>query len=109
MPAPPAHVRAQVERAYERETGLAIVSYFEEKGLNPQFVPGALLYTHGPFAWGADALEALHNAVVLEEVAMMAWHTEALPCASSRPDMPDYIKDKHFLRKHGPNAYYGQR
>lgn len=109
IPCVPALSRAQVERAYERETGLAIVSYFEEKGLNPQFVPGALLYTHGPFAWGADALEALHNAVVLEEVAMMAWHTEALPCASSRPDMPDYIKDKHFLRKHGPNAYYGQR
>lgn len=109
IPCVPALSRAQVERAYERETGLAIVSYFEEKGLNPQFVPGALLYTHGPFAWGADALEALHNAVVLEEVAMMAWHTEALPCASPRPDMPDYIKDKHFLRKHGPNAYYGQR
>lgn len=109
IPCVPALSRAQVERAYERETGLAIVSYFEEKGLNPQFVPGALLYTHGPFAWGADALEALHNAVVLEEVAMMAWHTEALPGASPRPDMPDYIKDKHFLRKHGPNAYYGQR
>ncbi|MDD3411208.1 MAG: class II aldolase/adducin family protein, partial [Eubacteriales bacterium] len=64
---------------------------------------------HGPFAWGKDAMEAVHNAVVLEEVAMMAWHTEALPQSQARPDMPEYVMEKHYLRKHGPNAYYGQQ
>ena len=54
-------------------------------------------------------MEAVHNAVVLEEVAMMAWHTEALPKAQTRESMPDYVKEKHFMRKHGPNAYYGQK
>ena len=109
VPCIPVLTQEQVERAYERETGTAIVRFFEQRRINPQHVPGALLYTHGPFTWGKDALEALHNAVVLEEVAMMAWHTEALPVTSPRPEMPQYIKDKHFLRKHGPNAYYGQR
>ena len=68
-----------------------------------------LARNHGPFAWGKDALEAVHNAVVLEEVAMMAWHTEALPSAQPLADMPEYLKEKHYQRKHGPNAYYGQK
>ena len=54
-------------------------------------------------------MEAVHNAVVLEEVAMMAWHTEALPEAQTRGNLPEYVKEKHFMRKHGPNAYYGQK
>ena len=58
--------------------------------------------------WGKDAMDAVHNAVVLEEVAMMAWHTEALPMAQTRECLPDWVKEKHFSRKHGPNAYYGQ-
>lgn len=109
VPCVPALTEEQVERNYEGETGLAIVDYFSGRGIDPKFVPAVLLYTHGPFAWGKNPEEAVHNAVVLEEVAMMAWHTEALPGAAPRPEMPRYIKDKHFMRKHGPNAYYGQK
>ena len=109
VPCVPALSREQVERAYELETGKAIVAYFKEHNINPQYVPAVLLHTHGPFTWGKTPDEAVHNAVVLEEVAMMAWHTEALPTVSPRAPMPDYIKDKHFMRKHGPNAYYGQK
>ena len=109
VPCVPCLTREQVERAYERETGRAIVSYFRDHGINPEYVPAALLHTHGPFAWGKNPEEAVHNAVVLEEVAMMAWHTEALPAAAPRGPMPDYVRDKHFMRKHGPNAYYGQK
>ena len=109
VPCVPALSREQVERAYELETGKAIVAYFREHNINPQYVPAVLLHTHGPFSWGKNPDEAVHNAVVLEEVAMMAWHTEALPTVSPRAPMPDYIKDKHFMRKHGPNAYYGQK
>ena len=109
VPCVPALSREQVERAYELETGKAIVAYFREHDINPQYVPAVLLHTHGPFSWGKNPDKAVHNAVVLEEVAMMAWHTEALPTVSPRAPMPDYIKDKHFMRKHGPNAYYGQK
>ena len=99
----------EVERAYELETGRVIAAMFEEKQLDPVAVPCVLVRNHGPFAWGKDAMEAVHNAVVLEEVAMMAWHTEALPQSQARPDMPEYVMEKHYLRKHGPNAYYGQQ
>ena len=61
------------------------------------------------FTWGKDAMEAVHNAVVLEEVAMMAWHTEALPQAQTRENLPEYVKEKHFMRKHGPNEYYKKK
>ena len=98
----------EVERGYERETGNVVAEHFIQHGLDPKAVPCVLLHGHGPFAWGKDAMEAVHNAVVLEEVAMMAWHTENLSVASS-PALPDYIMDKHYLRKHGPNAYYGQK
>ena len=99
----------EVERAYELETGKVIASHFEDNHLDTKAVPCVLVRNHGPFAWGKDAMEAVHNAVVLEEVAMMAWHTEALPLTQPREDMPAYLKEKHYLRKHGPNAYYGQR
>ena len=75
--------------------------------LDPAALPAVLVKNHGPFAWGKDAEEAVHNAVVLEEVAMMALHTELL-----RPDaapMSQALLDRHFLRKHGPGAYYGQK
>ena len=79
---------------------------FEQRGLNPMHTPGVLCTNHGPFTWGKDAAEAVHNAVVLEEVARMAIRTELL-----NPQVqpaPDSIRDKHFFRKHGENAYYGQ-
>jgi L-ribulose-5-phosphate 4-epimerase len=66
-----------------------------------------LVKNHGPFTWGTDCFNAVHNAVVLEEVAMMAFHTQML--TSDRDPMPQALLDKHFLRKHGPNAYYGQK
>ena len=98
----------EVERAYELETGRVIADCFASRGLDPLHVPCVLARHHGPFAWGKDAQEAVHNAVVLEEVAMMAWHTETLAKAPVQ-SLPDYVRDKHFLRKHGPNAYYGQK
>ena len=98
----------EVEEAYELNTGRVIADHFERLGLNPNHVPCVLARHHGPFAWGKDPVNAVHNAVVLEEVAMMAWHTEALPDAQPRMSLPDHVRDKHFLRKHGPNAYYGQ-
>ena len=101
--------REEVERAYELETGRVIASHFEDNGINPNYVPCVLARHHGPFAWGKDAKEAVHNAVVMEEVAMMAWHTEALPQTTPRGPMQAYVLEKHFMRKHGPNAYYGQR
>ena len=99
----------EVVRAYELETGKVIATHFEENGLSTKAVPCVLVRNHGPFAWGKDSVEAVHNAVVLEEVAMMAWHTEVLPIKQAREDMPDYLKEKHYQRKHGPNAYYGQK
>ena len=96
----------EIDEAYEKNTGLVIIETFEERGLNPMYTPGVLCTNHGPFTWGKDAAEAVHNAVVLEEVAKMALKTELI-----NPDVkvaPDCIRDKHFFRKHGENAYYGQ-
>lgn len=91
---------------YEKNTGLVIIETFEKLGLNPMYTPAVLCSNHGPFAWGKDAAEAVHNAVVLEEVAKMATKTELInPRVSTAPDS---IRDKHFFRKHGANAYYGQ-
>ncbi|WP_394870655.1 L-ribulose-5-phosphate 4-epimerase [Clostridium butyricum] len=90
---------------YEYNTGEVIVERF--KYLNPNYVPAVLVKNHGPFAWGKDAIEAVHNAVVLEEVAMMALNTELLS-KSETLKMPQELIEKHFTRKHGPNAYYGQ-
>ncbi|NLO85010.1 MAG: L-ribulose-5-phosphate 4-epimerase [Clostridiales bacterium] len=99
----------EVGRAYELETGNVIIEHFTQGDIDPVAVPCVLVRNHGPFAWGKNAIEALHNAVVLEEVAMMAWHTEALPRERPLDLMPDYVLDKHYLRKHGPDAYYGQK
>ncbi|MBO5610683.1 MAG: L-ribulose-5-phosphate 4-epimerase [Eubacterium sp.] len=96
----------EIDEAYEKNTGLVIIETFDERGLNPMYTPGVLCTNHGPFTWGKDAAEAVHNAVVLEEVAKMALKTELI-----NPDVktaPDCIRDKHFFRKHGENAYYGQ-
>lgn len=96
---------AEITGAYELNTGKVIVETF--KDIDPDFVPGVVVASHGPFAWGKHALDAVHNAVVMEEVAMMSWHAKV-----ENPNldaMQQTLLDKHFLRKHGKNAYYGQK
>ncbi|WP_244833512.1 L-ribulose-5-phosphate 4-epimerase [Clostridium sp. BJN0001] len=96
----------EIKNEYEYNTGKVIVERFEN--LNPVYVPAVLVKNHGPFAWGKDAKEAVHNAVVLEEVAMMALNTELLN-DNKAEKMPQDLIEKHFTRKHGSNAYYGQK
>lgn len=91
---------------YERETGNVIIETFKVRGIDPAQVPAVLVQSHGPFAWGKDAMEAVHNAVVLEEVSFMDYHAQSMNLAQSR--MQQELLDKHYLRKHGKNAYYGQ-
>ena len=95
---------AEIEGEYEKETGLVIKETFQEK--NPDSIPAVLVHSHGPFAWGTDSMDAVHNAVVLEEVAFMNFHTVMLE--PGIPPMQQELLDKHYLRKHGTNAYYGQ-
>ena len=95
----------EINGEYEAETGKVIIETFKDR--DPMAVPAALVYSHGPFAWGKDPLEAVHNAVVLEEVAFMAWHAMELNPQVGR--MQQELLDKHYLRKHGKNAYYGQK
>ena len=98
--------REEIEGAYEENTGLLIVSEFKRMNKDPMAVPAVLCKNHGPFAWGKDAHEAVHNAVVLEEVAKMAYRAEMI-----NPEIkpaPQELQDKHYYRKHGANAYYGQ-
>ncbi|HEJ7000461.1 TPA: L-ribulose-5-phosphate 4-epimerase [Serratia marcescens] len=97
---------AEIAGDYEGETGKVIIETFKQAGRDPQQVPGVLVYSHGPFAWGKNAADAVHNAVVLEEVAIMAMATRQLAPAIA-PMQPELL-DKHFLRKHGKHAYYGQ-
>ena len=96
----------EIAGSYELETGKVIVETFQ--GLSPTDIPAVLVNCHGPFAWGVDAHNAVHNAVVLEEVAMMAWHNRVMGSANFG-SMQQELLDKHYLRKHGPNAYYGQK
>ncbi len=95
----------EITGEYELETGKVIIERFS--GLNADMVPGVVVYSHGPFSWGKDAHEAVHNAVVMEEVAFMAWHDLVLT-RGDLPAMQKELLDKHYLRKHGANAYYGQ-
>lgn len=95
----------EIAGEYELETGNVIAQRFA--GRDPLEVPAVLVHSHGPFTWGKDCLEAVHNSVVLEELAMMAFHTEQLH-PQALP-MQRELLDKHFLRKHGPDAYYGQK
>ena len=89
---------------YEKETGKVIIERF--KGIDPMTIPAVLVKNHGPFTWGKNPHEAVHNSVVLEEVAFMNFHAKAMnPMADS---MQQELLDKHYLRKHGKNAYYGQ-
>ena len=104
VPCTPDMTRGEVEGDYELETGNVIVRRFE--GLNPVHTPGVLVKNHGPFTWGKDAHEAVHNAVVLEQVAKMASIAFTI---NPRLTMNPLLVEKHFSRKHGPNAYYGQK
>lgn len=96
---------AEIQGAYELETGNVIVERFQN--LDPLQMPGVLVHSHAPFTWGKDPHQAVHNAVVLEEVAKMGYHTKALN--SHIPSMDSTLLDRHFLRKHGADAYYGQK
>lgn len=96
----------EIENAYEWNTGVAIVDHFGTNRLDPAHVPGTLLPFHAPFAWGETPAKAVENAIIVEEVAGLAWRTEALnPQAMTASPS---IQDKHFRRKHGKDAYYGQ-
>lgn len=95
----------EIESDYEANTGTVIIETF--KDLNPNYIPAVLVKNHAPFTWGKSAAESVHNSVVLEEVAMMA-----IQCRQLNPNvtpMPQVLLDKHFMRKHGPTAYYGQK
>ncbi|SEF76594.1 L-ribulose 5-phosphate 4-epimerase [Eubacterium ruminantium] len=96
----------EIEEAYEKNTGLSIVERYMKDNINPAYVPGCVCKNHGPFTWGENGNEAVHNAVVVEEVAKMAFLTLGINPEAGMT--PQYMQDKHFMRKHGPNAYYGQ-
>lgn len=97
----------EIETAYEANTGKVIVEEFARLAKDPMAVPAVLLRNHGPFTWGKDAGEAVHNAVVLEEVAKMAYRCEVIN--KKVTPAPKELQDKHYYRKHGANAYYGQK
>lgn len=94
----------EIAGEYEKETGNVIAETFQK--MDPAAIPAVLVHSHGPFTWGKDAAEAVHNAVVLEEIAFMNFHALQLNPAQTR--MQQELLDKHYLRKHGANAYYGQ-
>lgn len=98
--------RDEVQEAYEKNTGRVIVETVQETGREALDVPGVLVRNHGPFTWGKDPAEAVYHSVVLEEIAEMAWKTLQLNPAAA---LPPYILEKHYQRKHGPCAYYGQK
>ncbi|MBR4068996.1 MAG: L-ribulose-5-phosphate 4-epimerase [Clostridia bacterium] len=98
---------AEVDEDYERNTGKVIIETFTERGLNPVHVPAVICRNHGPFTWGKNAAQAVYHAVVLEEVSKMAMYTRQINAQVE--SAPQHVQDKHFMRKHGPNAYYGQK
>jgi L-ribulose-5-phosphate 4-epimerase len=106
VPVTEALTQAEIEHGYEENTGKVIVRTFQDRGIDPMAVPGVLVKQHGPFTWGPTAKKAVENAKVLEVVAEMNYHALQLTRADNR--VPQYLLDKHYLRKHGANAYYGQ-
>ena len=96
----------EVKRDYERNTGLVIVETFSKDGLDPLATPAVLVANHGPFTWGSDPAHAIEHARVLEHVARVEWRVKALRPDAPRPE--EYLVNKHYSRKHGPGAYYGQ-
>lgn len=103
--------QSEVEGEYELNTGKVIVEEFDKRGISPAECPAVLIHRHGPFTWGKDAFKAVENALILEEVAKMAYRTEAISgfVDNSNIGIEPYLLDKHYQRKHGTNAYYGQR
>lgn len=106
VPAADALTKEEIEADYEGNTGKTIVKTFQERSLDYEAVPASLVSQHGPFAWGPTPAKAVYNAKVLEVVAEEDYHTAQLTRASS--ELPQYLLDKHYLRKHGASAYYGQ-
>lgn len=104
IPCTRAMTKAEIEGEYEKETGTVIIEAFD--GIDPMTIPAVLVKSHGPFTWGKTAAEAVHNAVVLEEAAFMNYH--ALTLNPDLTHMQRELLDRHYLRKHGANAYYGQ-
>lgn len=103
--------KAEVEGDYELNTGKVIVSEFSQRGINPAECPAVLVHRHGPFTWGKDSNKAVENALILEEVSKMAYQTEQISMFDNSDDIgiEQYLLDKHYQRKHGKNAYYGQK
>ena len=99
--------KEELDEGYELNTGNVIVETFQKRGIDPVAVPAVICHSHGPFAWGKAAAQAVYHAVVLEEVAKMAMFTRQV--RRDTPPAPQHIQDKHYMRKHGPNAYYGQK
>ncbi|MBN2222460.1 MAG: L-ribulose-5-phosphate 4-epimerase [Vallitaleaceae bacterium] len=99
----------EIQGAYEKETGTVIIETFEERSVRPMDIPAVLVNEHGPFTFGKDPEEAVYHSVVLEEVAKMAFATSLLKEFGKQGAMQQTLLDKHFLRKHGANAYYGQK
>lgn len=97
---------SEISTDYEKNTGLVIIEEFKRRRVDPVAMPGVLVSGHAPFCWGKDAFDAVHNAVVLEEVAMMALATRQLDPTIK---IQQALSDKHYFRKHGKNAYYGQK
>ena len=98
--------QAEVEADYEGNTGVVIAETLDSRGIDPMSVPGIVVKNHGPFTWGKDPAQSVYHAVVLDTVAEMTLKTLQL---NPEAEMPQYILDKHYMRKHGPNAYYGQK
>ena len=107
IPCTRAMTSTEISGDYELETGNVIVDEFKKRGINPDEISGVLVCSHGPFTWGKNALEAVENSVILEEVCKMNYHSETLNPELER--LQQELLDKHYLRKHGKNAYYGQR
>jgi L-ribulose-5-phosphate 4-epimerase len=103
--------REEVNGEYELNTGKVIVEDFSKRGISPEECPAVLIHRHGPFTWGKDGFKAVENALILEEVAKMAHQTELVASLSKDSDIgiESYLLDKHYQRKHGKNAYYGQK
>ena len=100
----------EVNSAYELNTGSVIVETFTDRKISPSECPAVLVQRHGPFCWGKDCFEAVNNALILEETAKMAWKTEEIAAyAGTKPGIEEYLLRKHYERKHGANAYYGQK
>jgi L-ribulose-5-phosphate 4-epimerase len=97
----------EIESGYEKNTGAVIIETFKKLGIDPAHVPAVICHSHGPFTWGKDASQAVYHAVVLEEVCKIAIIT--LQIDSNASPAPQHLQDKHFMRKHGPGAYYGQK